>query len=544
VIVDRGSGNGTVVNGNLEDNPFMLANGDTIEIGNTVFRFDQPEGATRRQPSFSEEDEELSTVAGKPLRSEPPEPELQPQLRERPKTLPPPTPIRPRSPSVGFAQTQAPPPPQPASTLPLPQMANRAPMIAQPQSPTLLASEPVSAPMPAMMPPQYQHGVPPRPLMAGYPQYADLPQQNVYGNGLLISPNGHRGDASTAHVPPMSFQMGAAVAQPRAAGGQLSRRAKLILGAAGLALLAGITTVAIVKSSAPAKKSAASTPGPGSAVIAKTIPSPAQVAPPPSVPTTQDPPKQEPPKQEPPKQEPQKVAVIPPPKQEPPKKDPPKKETPRIVKRESPPPPRREPPPKKEPPPKRVAALDTDSARSKADELYHAKKFGEASNVLAAAAKSADASDAKELRHLADLYVRVGRGLSSGTAPAAKPEEAFVTLRQGEDYDRAAGGAFQSEFESALAKVAPKAAASYMADKNYEQARNAVLEAEKLGASTTGTSMVKQALDRAAQDLYNQASKEASSDPASAKEKCQRIINFADSKSQWYQKAARLKASL
>src|SRR5687767_3535682 len=47
VIVDRGSGNGTVVNGNLEDNPFMLANGDVIEIGNTVFRFDQPNAAAR-----------------------------------------------------------------------------------------------------------------------------------------------------------------------------------------------------------------------------------------------------------------------------------------------------------------------------------------------------------------------------------------------------------------------------------------------------------------------------------------------------------------
>ena len=44
VIVDRGSGNGTVVNGNLEDNPFMLANGDVIEIGNTTFRFDFQRG--------------------------------------------------------------------------------------------------------------------------------------------------------------------------------------------------------------------------------------------------------------------------------------------------------------------------------------------------------------------------------------------------------------------------------------------------------------------------------------------------------------------
>src|SRR5262245_15748320 len=37
VLADRGSGNGTLVNGNIEDHPFMLANGDAIEIGNTLF---------------------------------------------------------------------------------------------------------------------------------------------------------------------------------------------------------------------------------------------------------------------------------------------------------------------------------------------------------------------------------------------------------------------------------------------------------------------------------------------------------------------------
>src|ERR1700733_13200194 len=72
VIVDRGSGNGTVVNGNIEDNPFMLATGDTIEIGNTVFRFRQRDGRSRRQASFDIEvdDEELSIAAGKPFRQE------------------------------------------------------------------------------------------------------------------------------------------------------------------------------------------------------------------------------------------------------------------------------------------------------------------------------------------------------------------------------------------------------------------------------------------------------------------------------------------
>jgi hypothetical protein len=198
-------------------------------------------------------------------------------------------------------------------------------------------------------------------------------------------------------------------------------------------------------------------------------------------------------------------------------------------------------PPKHETPPKRVAVVDTAEARTKADGLYRQKRFSEAASVLATAAKSADDSEAKELRHIADLYVKVGRGLSSGTAPAAQPTDAFPTLRQTENFDRAAGGAFTSDIEAALKKVAPKAASSYLADKNYEQARLAVIEADKQGANTT---IFKQALERAAADMYNQASKEASSDPGAAKDKCQRILNFADPKSPWYQKAAKLKGSL
>ena len=83
-----------------------------------------------------------------------------------------------------------------------------------------------------------------------------------------------------------------------------------------------------------------------------------------------------------------------------------------------------------------------------------------------------------------------------------------------------------------------------MADKNYEQAHAAVLEAEKLGAGTSGTNMVKQALDHAAQVLYTEASKEANDNPSEAKEKCKRILNFADQKSPWFSKAAKLQASL
>src|SRR5207253_4025176 len=135
---------------------------------------------------------------------------------------------------------------------------------------------------------------------------------------------------------------------------------------------------------------------------------------------------------------PKQVVVVPPPKQDTPKKETPKQETPKqIVKKETPKqetpkqivkrdPPRetaRETPretPKKDPP-KRVATVDTGEARTKADALYRAKRFTEAANLLSSAAKTADESEAKELRHVADLYVKVGRGLGTGTAPAAKP---------------------------------------------------------------------------------------------------------------------------
>jgi hypothetical protein len=136
VIVDNGSGNGTVVNGNLEDNPFMLANGDAIEIGNTTFRFEQHEvpRAAAAPETFDvdiDDDDEPSTVAGKKFDTTP-QPYAPPS---RPKTLPPPMPARSRSttqpPHQPFSLPPAPMPGMgaiPASTMPLPQMANRVPL--------------------------------------------------------------------------------------------------------------------------------------------------------------------------------------------------------------------------------------------------------------------------------------------------------------------------------------------------------------------------------------------------------------------------------
>ena len=175
-VADRGSGNGTVVNGNIEDHPYKLASGDAIEIGNTTFRFDLPQPIAPRASSYSvdvdDDEEEPSTVAGKPLPALEALPSSAPPYAPplRPKTMPPPPPLRQRT-NTGAPAYAAPLPPprvlshraptqppmpayldarlgdsmQPMSTMPLPQMAGRGPMnaaLAQTMMPDSMQGQP------------------------------------------------------------------------------------------------------------------------------------------------------------------------------------------------------------------------------------------------------------------------------------------------------------------------------------------------------------------------------------------------------------------
>ncbi|MDB4958518.1 MAG: domain containing protein [Myxococcales bacterium] len=365
VLVDHGSGNGTVVNGNIEDNPFMLASGDVIEIGNTSFRFEQQNGAPRQQ-SFQaqvDDDDELSTVAGKPLRAEPPAKE---PVYARPKTLPPPAPLAPlrsRSPSASPPYVPSPPMAPPIQPMLPPtqapqMMGNRAPMLA-PQAPTMLGD--VLQPPRGMMPTTIPGQAVPRPMY--YPQASEISPQavGVHAHMLVMPQQQQRGDGSTVHVPPTPFGGLQAAVPARYLQPQLTKRAKYVLGGAALTLFAAIATVAIIKSGGKAK-SAGAAPAPKPHVESieelpapKPTPDPVPKADPPKT----DPPKVDgitsaktnttPPKVDPPRVETPKIAAVPPPKAEPPKAEPPK---PAIV-----PPPKVDPPkvaivpaPKVEPP--------------------------------------------------------------------------------------------------------------------------------------------------------------------------------------------------
>ncbi len=562
VIIDRGSGNGTVVNGNIEDNPFMLANGDTIEIGNTTFRFDHPDGAKRKPAADVEVDEdaviddEMSTVAGKPLSPkdiETPPPAMQPR-GERPKTMPPPMPrLQP--------QPQPQPYPMPASTLPMPQMANR-PMNAissGPQSPTLLgAPMPMAGVQPTTLPGQgpisQMH-----PMYAGYPQATEIPPHSVHMLHVQQTQNKKRNDASSAIVPAPYLP---AKAQPRFQVPQLTKRTKLMLGGVGLTVFAAIATVAVIKSSQssapqPVAETAPLAPPPTKTITPIVPDLPKVVAPPPKIVT---PPPAPPPSKiavEPPKPAPapptpkqvekpvEKIVKVEPPKPAP--TPPPPKQTekqiekivkvePKQARKPTPPPEPAPPPPT--PPTKRVATAD--DARDRADTLYHAKKFNDASSVLLSASKNvSDPAEVKDLRLKSQRYSALGKAYNTGTAPGGKATEQFDSLRAAASYDRQVGGAFESDITAKLGAITPKAAIGYFIAHDLEKARAAVIEAEKLGVSNDTVKLVKTKLEGEAALLYQQAMKELSTNPGEAKEKFKQIESIVDSKTTVYQKAAK-----
>jgi hypothetical protein len=436
-----------------------------------------------------------------------------------------------------------------------------------------------------------------------YPMTTEIPPHSVHAQMLKITANAGRTDPSTALVPPTPYNgMLAPTPQAFATPPQLSKRTKYVIGAAGLTLLAAILTIAVTKSGgskAAAKTDLAATPTSGSAnaEVAETpkpappIPEAAPPTPPPApkddkVATAQMPapapppvakvedkppepkvePKPEPkvePKPEPkvepkpvPKVEPKSVPKVEPkpePKQITPAPKPEPVETPRPKPKQdrpprrpsvavAPPPPRAEPPPpppRAEPPPP-AAKKDPSDAIKQSDQAYAAKHFSEASSVLYAAAKGASNEDAQKLRHRGETIDHFAKSFNAGMAPAAAATDAYEKLRSAGPLDVALGGAHKSEIDGKLSQVAAKAALTYMASKQFEKALTAVEDSESHGVSNGNTRVVRDGLDAAARSLYNEASREADTNPADAKDKLRKMLLTVDSKSPMFDKGRKL----
>ena len=627
VLADRGSGNGTLVNGNLEDQPFMLANGDLIEIGNTTFRFDFPNAPVRRShASFADhgatngfdpvtrsnghsysaiDEDEPSTVAGKPLRDSrassidtphlqtPPMPELR---TSRPKTVPPPLPQR------GRPVSHPPPPVYPlGSQAPLPAalQATVAPHHGMPaMQPAMLGLPPQPQPAPPPMSPGRLLGAQaPTMLDQGMPQLQNVLPTTIPGQGLPVQPaQPHinqlpftypnvadhaqhakmmvasnqipRDATATAHVPPTPYNGQLAMPYTVYRAPTISRRTKLLLGGAGLAILAAIATVAIIKAASGGEDSEEVTSQPPETkptiqpivepkkdppkkdpVVVADPPKkdPPKVDPPKKDPVVADPPKKDPPKVDPPKKDP--VVVADPPKTDPPKADPPKVDPPKrdpIVKRD---PPKKDPPkkdpPKKDPPKRdrepRTATrdqVDTSVARTTAQAQFRNRKFNDAASTLKAAASKTSGSEAVELKSLAARYEQFGRNFNVGIAPQTKATEAWNRLNSARAYD--SEGAFRDVISAKLSEIAGSAAMGFVREKEFPKA----LSAARLSGSSSTLGIVRDKINDYAAELYNQAAREVDSNPGEAKSKLRLIKGLVEPKSTWAVKADKLLAGL
>ncbi len=675
VIIDRGSGNGTLVNGNVEDRPFMLATGDAIEIGNTSFRFDIPNGAPRLHAHSSPAaDLEPSTVAGKPmipgdeddavdtpsrLPSVPVRATTMPNGSQRPRPIPhlvPPAgavpprvsgpmsiagttiPLQKASDSVGQAAgfgaaPSLPPPPDGRalssfgpSSPPLP--ASMSPHSASslppapvgpipggpvpmqgPQGPTLLAqnlqavvpvvpnpsaprasgmnaptmlgdlmgmplpapgaiASPAPAPRwndPAPMP----HGsLPPQ----GFPPYVS--ERPSPANAMMLSIANAPKD-QTARVQPTPFG-GGALAMPVAAFAKkplMSRQTMLIIGGAALTVVAALATILIIRTTTkPSKRTVAPSETRsvtkqdqlrsaisgdetrparptqdedsrrGSDVEPALADNPGvdvekQVAAPPAVEPGATTPPVVPEDREKIEDRENKPAIAPDGR----------KDTGRLRDsgrardtgrsrdtgrgRET---------TKKDPKETRVAVADASGARAKAEQLYRAKNFTAASSTLRAAAGSADADEATDLKTLAAAYEKFGRLYNLGMAEGTSTKDAWAALNKAKSYDNGAGSEFASEIDARLAKIAPKAAVTFMAARDFLGAKRAVALAEAAGNKNATTESVRASLEQRAGELVKQAQAELSSDPGSAKQKLKQAQSLVDPKSPWHQKAGKL----
>lgn len=600
VLADRGSGNGTLVNAQLEDAPFMLTTGDVIEIGNTAFRFELPINVPRISvprigfDTGPEDEIDQSTLSSAPVRDPDaafPTPASNPVARPKPALQP------------------AASPPQPTVPLPRPRAPTSRPLAGYMLDRPGAQSQPMAAAVPVATPvslPAVQTGAlptaeralatanpantlsghapvqlsPPARLAFPYPSRAEMaPQPTPGGTRVpLTSPSPRAGQpghdhTATAVVHPISYsnQLPAqALPPPHRAGPQLSQRAKLTLAAAAVALFVAILTLAVLRSSSgdpepaepaaaiqpapdalpptvepirepPAKpvKAAADKPTQASVAQPATTPPAAVKLTPPAAPAGAIPPPIPAVKAAiPPRIEPAPVAK-PDPKKAPKRAEPKKIERKAAMRADD----RDDKPDAAETakPDRKRAGRTVQDVKSEASVLYRVKNFSGAAALVSGSLALFTGDDLKDIKNTAAIYAQLGRAYNVGMAPGTKPTEAYQALLRAQYCDRDLGKAYLPEIEQRLVTVASRAAMSYMAAKDYDAAFKAVRTSDALGGSSSASNKsVRDALDTVATDLVRAASAQLASDPAEAKAKLRVVLTIVEQKNPLYVKATKL----
>jgi len=598
LLTDRRSGNGTLVNTQIEDAPFLLANGDVIEIGNTAFRFELPNGPPRVRPGRTpaEDDGELSTTPGAQLRVPTPLPFVSGGA-DTPIAAPPPVATRPAThrPLSGLAAER----PVAAGTLatlaggtaaaaarsglavPVPgSVATHAqttlPLLPMnrgqsTQLPTLRGQGPAVAPS--------HSSRLPFPTSPASELFAVKSSGSARGSTATPQPGGRKGPdpTSTALVHPIGYpgRAPAPVAPaPRAARNPAISAKQTLAAVAGI-VLSGVAAAFLFTRDAD--------PGPGDPALVPTAgepaprPRPDELAPqplPPSEPTAPTVPsiarpalpltppvaKITPAPARPAAPPAAKIAAPAPAKATAPAKA--AAPAPAKVEHIEPAPPAKpgDKKPLKRPPEKRIerrpsgedgeatgpkpdhkrVARTVQDVRTEANVPYRGKNFAAAAALVTAALPSFTGGDVQELKSLAASYTQFGNAFNVGMAPGTKPTIAYVQLSRARMLDRDLGAAYLPEIEQRLAAVASRAASSYMATKEYESAFAAVRTSDALGSQSSTNKMVRDALDAAAAELLRAAAAERGSDPEDAKKKARQVQSMVENKNPLFARAGKL----
>ncbi|HRC54369.1 MAG TPA: hypothetical protein PKU97_00535, partial [Kofleriaceae bacterium] len=184
-----------------------------------------------------------------------------------------------------------------------------------------------------------------------------------------------------------------------------------------------------------------------------------------------------------------------------------------------------------------IGETEATALLEKAEDLYRKKNFSGAAATLRTAMKGRAPND--ELRMTAKLYEDLQRTYAAGTAAGARATEAFTNLRGAARADDKLGKAHSEDLTARLAQMAPKAAAQYAAGKQFEEAFQALRDAERLGSTSSTLQSVRSAIDGHATELYNEAQSLREDDPAGAKALLRKVLKLVDSGSSLYQKASK-----
>jgi hypothetical protein len=482
-VRDMGSGNGTLVNGVRITSDTFLRDGDQIEIGNTLIRIEHA-----AQPAI---------VQGTPSA-----PTIMPGQMMSPGYPMPGMPPYPGAPGQPF-------PPQP-------------PM-----------------PMGAGMP------------MPGYP--APPPPPNVLP--LPANPSGEWPNQQQAIAAAGPSAFASPFATPSRGSGvdlKAAQKKKLLLAAGGVLVVGGLVGIIVAIATGGSSGSKAKTSDtvantkPALDKLVKDIDQPGAETASAAPATTSGGPAASPAPSPSPKPSPSPAVATASPSPEPAKVDkpvavakttPPKKNEPKVDRKP-------DKPDRPKDKPKVVASRDTAPKSTAAAEkaalaAYKGKDFEKAADLLRnAGAKDPAAAD--RLNVVARDYASVGSNMTKGDASnATAPTAAMYAYQEALKADMRSGkGAHATYLRGQIAKLAPKAAISFMQQGKFEQARQACDAAVNYGVGNDSVILkVRQMLEGKAKEIYNKGVSLEKSSPAEAKNQYRRVLKMVPADSPWYTKA-------